>query len=519
MQLPEFRNEPLSDFKGNPEHFRRMKEAVEEVGKELGKEYDLVIGGERIKTREKLISYDPGEKDQVVGVISKGDAALADRAIRAAGEAFRSWSRTPVEARVKLLLQTGKILRERKYTYSAFLAYEVGKTWPEADADTAEAIDFCEFYSREMLRLGQPQPLTPVPGEKNYLRYIPLGVGVVIPPWNFPLAILAGMTLASIVAGNTVVMKPSSDSPTIAYKFLEVLEEAGIPPGVVNYFPCPGGSVGDVLVEHPRTRYIAFTGSKEVGLRINERAAKVAPGQVWVKRVIAEMGGKDSIIVDSEADLGAAVEGVVASAFGYQGQKCSACSRAIVVEAVYDAFLEKLQRRVEQIKVGSGVDPASYMGPVINAKAKKTILEYIELGKKEGRLVTGGVEVPAPGNYLPPTVIADVPPKARLAQEEIFGPVLAVIEARDFDEALEIANNTEYGLTGAVYSGNRQKLEKAAEDFFVGNLYFNRKCTGALVGAHPFGGFNMSGTDSKAGGRDYLLLFTQAKVISEKIRS
>jgi 1-pyrroline-5-carboxylate dehydrogenase len=517
MELPEFKNEPLSDFKNNPEQFRRMKEAIEQVGKELGREYDLVIGGERVKTANKLISYDPAQKDRVVGVFSKADAALADRAVRTADEVFKSWSRTPAEERAQLLLRTGKTLRERRYYYAAWLVYEVGKSWPEADADVAESIDFTDFYSREMLRLDQPQRLTPVPGERNYLRYIPLGVGAVIPPWNFPMAILAGMTLASIVAGNTVVLKPSSDSPAVGYKFFEALEQAGMPAGVVNFCPCPGGSVGDVLVGHPRTRYVAFTGSKEVGLHINELAAKTAPGQIWIKRVIAEMGGKDSIIVDSEADLDAAVEGVTISAFGYQGQKCSACSRAIVDEKVYDAFLEKLKVRVEKIKVGPPTDPETFMGPVINASSKKSIQEYIEIGKLEGRLITGGGEAPGPGYFLQPTVIADVPPKARIAQEEIFGPVLAVIKAKDFDEAMEIANNTEYGLTGAVYTRNRRKLEKAAEEFFVGNLYLNRKCTGALVGAHPFGGFNMSGTDSKGGGQDYLLLFTQAKTIAERL--
>ena len=517
MQLPEFKNEPLSDFKGDPELFRRMKEAVEGVAKELGREYDLVIGGQRIKTQDKLCSFNPAQKDQVVGAFSKGNAELADRAVRVADETFKTWGRIPAEARAELLLATGKIMRERKYYYAAWMVYEVGKSWAEADADVAEAIDFCEFYSREMLRLAEPQPLTPVAGEKNCLRYIPLGVGVVIPPWNFPLAILAGMTLASIVAGNTVVLKPSSDSPTIAYKFFEALEQAGMPAGVVNFLPGPGGSVGNALVDHPRTRYVAFTGSKEVGLGINELAAKTAPGQIWIKRVIAEMGGKDSIVVDREADLDAAVEGVAVSAFGYQGQKCSACSRAIVDEAVYDAFLDKLKRRVEQITVGPPADPANYMGPVINAAARKSILECIEIGKKEGRLLTGGEATSGAGHFIKPTVIADVPPKARVAQEEIFGPVLAVIKAKDFEDALEIANNTEYGLTGALYTRNRQKLEKAAQTFHVGNLYLNRKCTGALVGGHPFGGFNMSGTDSKSGGRDYLLLFTQAKTVTEKV--
>ncbi|HEY6294007.1 MAG TPA: L-glutamate gamma-semialdehyde dehydrogenase [Terriglobia bacterium] len=517
MELAQFKNEPLSDFKNNPEHHRKMKEAVDQVRGELGREYDLVIGGERIKTPEKLVSYNPAQKDQVVGTFSKASRELAERAIRAAEGAFKSWSRTPAVHRVQLLIDTARLLRERKYYYCAWLVFEVGKSWAEADADVAESIDFCEYYAREMLRLDQPPPLTPVSGEKNYLRYIPLGVGVVIPPWNFPMAILAGMTSASIVAGNTVVLKPSSDSPTIGYKFLEVLEQGGMPPGVVNFLPGSGAVVGDYLVGHPRTRYVAFTGSKEVGLHINELASKHQPGQIWVKRVVAEMGGKDSIVVDSETDVDVAADGVTAAAFGFQGQKCSACSRAIVVEKVYDSFLDKLKERVEKIKVGPPAEPETYMGPVINGGAEKSIMEYIEAGKKEGRLITGGRTTSNSGHFIAPTVIADVAPGAKISLEEIFGPVLAVIKAKDFDEALEIANNTEYGLTGAVYTKNRHKLEKAAESFHVGNLYLNRKCTGALVGGHPFGGFNMSGTDSKAGGPDYLLLFTQAKTVAEKV--
>lgn len=517
MILSEFKNEPLCDFQGNSQHFGAMQEALEAVRKELGQDYALVIGGQRIKTEDRFSSYNPAQKDQVVGVFSKGAAEHASRAIQAAEEAFRTWSRSPAEARVELLQSAAKILRDRKFYYAAWMVFEVGKPWAEADADVAEAIDFCEYYSREMLRLARPAPLTAIPGEKNYLQYIPLGVGVVIPPWNFPLAILAGMTTASIVTGNTVVTKPSSDSPTIAYKFLEILEQAGMPPGVVNFLPGPGGTVGNTLVSHPRTRFVAFTGSKEVGLGINELAAKHVPGQIWIKRVLAEMGGKDSIVVDSDTDLDAAADGVSASAFGYQGQKCSACSRAIVVESVYDSFLEKLKACVKKIKVGPPDDPATYMGPVINESAKKSILGYIEVGQKEGRLIAGGLEGSGQGHFIQPTVIADVPPKGRIAQEEIFGPVLAVIKARDFDDALEIANNTEFGLTGAVYTRDRKKLEKATEEFHAGNLYLNRKCTGAMVGVHPFGGFNMSGTDSKAGGPDYLLLFTQAKTIAERV--
>jgi 1-pyrroline-5-carboxylate dehydrogenase len=398
------------------------------------------------------------------------------------------------------------------------MIYEVGKTWAEADGDTAEAIDFCEFYAREMLRYAAPPPLTKIQGEDNRLEYIPLGVGAVIPPWNFPLAIMSGMTAASFVTGNTVVLKPSSDAPTIAYKFFEILEEAGLPPGVVNFMTGSGAEVGDIVVDHPLTRYIAFTGSKEIGLRINERASKVPEGQIWIKRVVAEMGGKDAIIVAADANLDDAATGVVQSAFGFQGQKCSACSRAIIDKSIYEPMLAKIVERTEQIKVGDPTQAATNMSAVINQKSFKTINEYIDKGKAEGgRVLTGGGSDGEQGFFIEPTVIADVKPGATIEQEEIFGPVLAVIKANDFDDALKIANDTQYGLTGAVYSTDEEKLERARHDFHVGNLYLNRKCTGALVGGHPFGGFNMSGTDSKAGGRDYLALFMQAKVSSEKV--
>jgi 1-pyrroline-5-carboxylate dehydrogenase len=398
---------------------------------------------------------------------------------------------------------------------------EAGKTWPEAEADVSEAIDFCEYYAREMLRLAGPHWVHQLPGERDEMLYIPLGVGVVIPPWNFPLAILAGMTVASLVAGNTTVVKPSSETPTIAAKFAEVLLEAGFPEACFTVLTGSGSTVGDVLVEHPKTRFICFTGSRDVGLRINEMAARHRPGQIWIKRVVAEMGGKDAIIVDADADLDKAVDGVLASAFGYQGQKCSACSRAIVDAQVYDTFLEKLAAKTKNIKVGPAEDFGNYMGPVIGETARRTILEYIEIGKREGRLVAGA-EAGAPsgpggGYFIPPTIIADVEPGARIFQEEIFGPVLAVTKARDFEHALALANDSQYGLTGAVFSNNPDHPRQATERFHVGNLYFNRKCTGAMVGAHPFGGFNMSGTDSKAGGPDYLLLFLQAKAVAAKV--
>jgi len=342
-------------------------------------------------------------------------------------------------------------------------------------------------------------------------------VGAVIPPWNFPFAIMAGMTAASIVTGNTVILKPSSDSPTIAAKFVEVLEEAGMPGGVVNFCPGSGATFGNAIVEHPKTRFIAFTGSKAVGLDIHERAAKTQPGQIWIKRTILEMGGKDSIVVCADADLDAAVDGVAASAFGFSGQKCSACSRAIVEAPVYDIFVERLREKVEQLTVGEPAHNRN-LGPVINKAAMVSMLRYIEIGRNEGRLIAGGraVSTPEGGYYLEPTVIADVAPDATIAQEEIFGPVLAVIKVDSFEEGLAAANNTEYGLTGALYTNDRGRLDQARAEFHVGNLYLNRKCTGAMVGAHPFGGFNMSGTDSKAGGPDYLCLFTQAKSVAEK---
>jgi len=519
IQLHEglFVNEPLVDF-SKEENARKMRAAVEKVRAQLGREYDLVIGGKRVKTTDKIKSINPAKPSQVVGLHQKAGKDHVEPAMKAALQAFESWSRTSVEERTSLLVRVGDLLRERKFEFCAWLVFEVSKNWAEADGDIAETIDFCEYYSREALRLSKTELPVQMPGERDTLRYIPLGVGAVIPPWNFPSAIMAGMTLASIVSGNTVILKPSSDSPTIAAKFVELLEEAGMPGGVVNFCPGAGASFGNAVVAHPKTRYVAFTGSREVGLDINKSAAEHRPGQLWIKRTILEMGGKDAIIVDADADLEAAVEGVAVSAFGFQGQKCSACSRAIIDERIYDKFLEKLKTRVEKITVG---DPAenSYMGAVINEGSMKSILEYIEIGKKDGRVITGGspAKNAGEGYYIQPTVIADIPPKSRLEQEEVFGPVLAVIKSKNYDHALEIANDTEFGLTGAVYTKSKDKIKRAIQEFHVGNLYINRKCTGATVGAHPFGGFNMSGTDSKSGGPDYLYLFTQGKAIGEKI--
>jgi 1-pyrroline-5-carboxylate dehydrogenase len=514
--LSEFRNEPYADF-SLPENRRAMEAALAKVRSEFGREYELRIDGQWIATGDKLVSVNPSDPRQVVGVHHKATAELAARAVENAWAYFREWSSTPWEERVRMLLDAARILRARKLEFDAWLVYEAGKTWPEAEADVSEAIDFCEYYAREAARLAAPPPVVQLPGEKGEMLYIPLGVGVVIPPWNFPLAILVGMTVAALVTGNTVIVKPSSETPTIAAKFAEVLLDAGFPEKSFTLLTGSGAAVGDVLVQHPKTRFISFTGSRDVGLRINELAAKHQPGQVWIKRVVAEMGGKDAIVVDGDADVDKAVDGVLASAFGYQGQKCSACSRAIVHAKIYDEFVDKLAAKAKNLKLGPSDDPGNYMGPVISAGAKKTILQYIETGRQEGRVVAGG-EAPAEGGYfIPPTVIADVDSKARIFQEEIFGPVLAVTKANDFEHALQLANDSQYGLTGAVFSNNPEDLNKAKEQFHVGNLYFNRKCTGAMVGAHPFGGFNMSGTDSKAGGPDYLLLFVQAKSVATKV--
>jgi 1-pyrroline-5-carboxylate dehydrogenase len=511
-----FQNEPVADFSKlvNREAIER---ALLRARGEFGREYELLIAGRHVKTGDLLKSLNPSRPAEVVGVHSKATAELAKEAVEAAHAYFPEWGAVPAETRAGILLRAAGLFRERKFEFDAWLVYEAGKTWPEADADVSEAIDFCEYYARQMLRLAKPDPLVQLPGEKDELFYLPLGVGVIVPPWNFPLAIMVGMTTAALVAGNTVVIKPSSDTPTIAAKFAEVLLDAGFPPRSFSMLVGSGAVVGDVLVEHPLTRFIAFTGSKEVGLRINELAAKPRKGQKWIKRVLAEMGGKDAIVVDREADVASAVKGVLWSAFGFQGQKCSACSRAIVDAAIYDEFVEKLKAEVAGLKVGPADDPGNYMGPVINEGAMRSILDYVEVGKKEGRLVAGGEKAPGDGYFVQPTVIADVDSKSRIFQEEIFGPVLAVAKARDFEHALELANDSEYGLTGAVYTNNPEKIRQAREQFFVGNLYINRKCTGAMVGAHPFGGFNMSGTDSKAGGPDYLLQFLQAKAIGEKI--
>ncbi|MFT8320446.1 MAG: L-glutamate gamma-semialdehyde dehydrogenase [Bacillus sp. (in: firmicutes)] len=517
--IPAYKNEALTDFT-KTENKVAFEQALAKVKGELGKTFPLVIGKNKIITEEKTVSINPGNIDEVIGEVSKGSKEYAEKAMQEALLAFETWKKVEPVQRAEYLLKASALMRQRKHEFSAYLVYEAGKNWVEADADTAEAIDFLEFYAREMIRLSETttnQPLIPTEGEvDNKITYIPLGVGIVISPFNFPLAIMAGTTVAAVVSGNTVILKPSDTTPVVAAKFVELMEEVGLPAGVINFVPGDGIDVGEYLVEHPKTRFISFTGSRAVGCRIYERASVVQSGQIWLKRVIAEMGGKDGIVVDETADIDAAAQAIVASAFGFQGQKCSAGSRAIIVDAVYDQVVEKVAALTKKLRVGLPEENVP-VGPVIDQKAFDKILGYIEVGKKEGKLLSGGFRAEGNGYYIEPTVFADVEPDARIMQEEIFGPVLAISKVSDWKKGIDVYNNTDYGLTGSFFSAREERVDYALNNMHCGNLYINKKCTGALVGVHPFGGFNMSGTDSKAGGFDYLLLFTQAKLSSRKI--
>lgn len=511
-----YKHEAFTDF-SKEENKKAIQDGYKTVAGYMGQDFPLIIGGERVTTEEKIVSYNPANKTEVVGSVSKTSHELAAKAMDIADATFNTWKKVKPEIRADVLFKAAAIMRRRKFEFSALLSKEAGKTWIEADVEAAEAIDFLEYYGRQMLRLKDGQPVESRPGEYNRYDYIPLGVAVVISPWNFPFAIMAGTTVANVVSGNTVLLKPASTTPIVAFKFMEVLEEAGMPAGVVNFVPGSGSEIGDFLVDHPRTRLISFTGSRDVGLRIFERSSKLSEGQIWIKRVIAEMGGKDTIVVDKEADLELAAQSIVKSAFGFGGQKCSACSRAVIVEDVYDRVVARVEELTKALTVGVPDKDEHFVSAVIDAAAFKKIMSYIEIGKGEGRLVAGGTGDDSKGFFVQPTVFADLDPKSRIMQEEIFGPVIGISKAKDFDHAIEIANNTEYGLTGAVITNNRMNQEKAREDFHVGNLYFNRGCTGAIVGYQPFGGFNMSGTDSKAGGPDYLTLHLQAKTTSEML--
>lgn len=512
-----FQNEPGVDFSVEANH-EAMRAALKRVEAQLGGHYPLVIGGERIQTDERIISKNPGNLDQVVGEVSKGGPEHVEQAVQAATEGFKQWRYMSAEGRASVAFRMAGLLREHRLDLSAWMVYELDKAWDEADGEVAEAIDMMEWNGRQAIRLGGPIEMPSVDEEANTFHYLPIGVGAIIPPWNFPCAIFTNMTMAPVIAGNAVVVKPASNTPVIGYKVFELMLEAGVPHGVINFLPGNGDDIGDNLVDHPGVRFVAFTGSKAVGVRIYERAARVQPGQRWLKRVTTEMGGKDAIIVDNEADVDAAIEGIVVSAFGFQGQKCSACSRAIVHADVYDQVVEGVVNLTrETVTFGPAVGGETVVGAVVDENQYNKINEYIEIGKNEGRLAYQANKIEANGYYIPPTIFADVPRDARVSCEEIFGPVLAIVKADSYDDALEIANDTEYGLTGSVYSRNRAKLERARYEFEVGNLYFNRKCTGALMGVHPFGGIKLSGTNTKSGGPDYLQNFMEAKAVGEKL--
>src|ERR687894_543298 len=515
MGLLPYKNEPYLDW-SDESNQKAMRAALGEVGNSLGKSYPLIIGGKAVETDREIPSVNPSNPSQVVGRVARATEREADMALEAATKAFESWSKTGPEARARILLRASAIMRRRKFEMLAWEVYEGGKPWAEADAQVAEAIDFLEYYAREMLRLKDGVDIYSVPGEESRYFYQPMGVGVIIAPWNFPTAILTGMSSAAIVTGNTIVMKPSEYTSVIGAKVAEIFEEAGLPPGVLNFCPGYGSEIGDYLVGDARTRFVSFTGSVATGLRINELAARQIENQGWIKRVIVETGGKDAMIIDDSADLDAAAADIVKSAYGYSGQKCSAASRAILHHDVYDEVLSKVVEKAEALKIGVPEDANVKMGPLISEPQFEKVSGYIETGKSEGERVLGEDPGDPENGYFVPPSIFEVEPEARVAQEEIFGPVLSVIEARDFDEALRIANDNPYGLTGGVYSKNREHLERPRREFRAGNVYFNRKITGALVGVQPFGGFGMSGTDSKAGGPDYLPLHMLAKTVVER---
>ena len=518
MRAP-FQTERSIDF-SLPDNRDAMLDALQQVEVQLGRDYPLVIGGQRRETGDWITSVNPGKPDQVVGRVAKAGPKEIEAAIAAGDAAFDAWRRMSQEGRSSVLFRLAGLLRQHKVELSAWLVYELDKAWDEAEGEVSEAIDFLEWYGRKALDLAELVPLAHLPNEVTDYRYRALGVGSVIPPWNFPCAIFTGMTMGPISVGNTVILKPASNTPVIGYKLFELMEEAGVPAGVVNFVPGDGSAIGDLMVDHPKIHFVAFTGSKDVGIRIIERAAKVQKGQRWIKRVTAEMGGKDAIIVDKSADIDAAVEGVVTSAWGFQGQKCSACSRALVHADVYDQVVNGIVERTKRlVTVGPGTDGDHIVGAVVDKNQYNAIRRYIDIGAKEGRLVYQG-EVPdgLTGYYIPPTIYADVPRDARIACEEIFGPVLAIVKVASFEEGLDVANDSEYGLTGSVYATDRAVLEQARLDYEVGNLYFNRKCTGAMVGVHPFAGVKLSGTNSKAGGPDYLHNYVEAIAVGERVQ-
>ncbi len=510
-----FANEPLTDF-SRDEACAAMKQALDAVLAQLGRTYPLVINGQVVATQQHIDSLNPSHKTQVVGRCARAITAHAEQAIAAARAAFPGWRDTPAKERADYLVRAAAVMRRRRFELAAWEVYECGKPWREADADVAESIDYCEYYAREMLRLAEPRQRN-LPGEANEYFYEPRGVTVVIAPWNFPLAILCGMSTAALVTGNTIVMKPAEQSSVVGAKLMEVFQEIGLPPGVANYLPGEGEEIGPTLTGHPDVAMIAFTGSLGVGLLINREAAELAPGQDHVKRVLAEMGGKNAIIIDDDADLDEAVLGVAHSAFDYAGQKCSACSRVIVLESIYSAFLPRLVEAAKSLPIGPAEDPGCKLGPVIDGEAQQRILDWIAKGEAEAHLefARNTDELAREGCYVGPHIFTGVAPTAAIAQEEIFGPVLAILNARDLSDALAIANGAKYALTGGLYSRSPENIARVKREFRVGNLYINRKITGALADRQPFGGFKLSGIGSKAGGPDYLLQFVQPRAITE----
>ena len=508
-----FRNEPELDF-AQEENRRRLREALDQVRQQLGRIYPLVINGQEITTSAEIVSRNPSHPDEIVGRVARAGLAEAERSVTTALQALPTWRATPAAERADFLFRAAAAMRAHRAELAAWEVVEAGKPWREADADVCEAIDYLIYYGRDMLRLAPARQLDDLPGEVNLYLYQPRRVAVVIAPWNFPLAILTGMTAAALVAGNPVIMKPAEQTPVIAAKLMEIFRSVGLPAGVLTYLPGLGEEVGEYLVTHPRVNLIAFTGSLVVGLRINALAAQTTEGQRGIKKVIAELGGKNALIVDDDADLDEAVQGTVASAFGYAGQKCSACSRVIVLEQVYDLFLKRLVEATRSLHLGPAEEPGTFVPPLIDDEAQQKVQRYSDISKREGRVVLE-TEAPAEGYFVGPVIVADVSPQATIAQEEIFGPVLAVLKARDFDEALEIALSTPYALTGGLYSRSPARIERARQALRVGNLYINRKITGALVGRQPFGGLGLSGIGSKAGGPDYLVQFMEPRVITE----
>jgi RHH-type proline utilization regulon transcriptional repressor/proline dehydrogenase/delta 1-pyrroline-5-carboxylate dehydrogenase len=510
-----FRNEPHTDFTRTAAR-QAIAKAIPELRRSLGRRYPLIINHKPVQTKDWLPSLNPADHNEIIGYAAQGTVAEADSALAAARAAQPSWARTSPDRRASLLEQVAALMRRDKAALCALEVLEAGKNWAEADADVAEAIDFCDFYAQVMRDLGRLQRTQSVSGESNAQHWWPRGVGVIIAPWNFPLAILTGMAAAAVVAGNAIILKPSDQTPVIGARLMDLFIEAGLPAGVVNLLTGPGSKVGSHLVSHPQVDFIAFTGSKEVGLRIWEAAGRTAPGQANLKKVVCEMGGKNCLIVDSDADLDEAVLGCVASAFGYQGQKCSALSRLIVLADNYDKFVERLVAAAGSLRIGPAEIPGTIVGPVINREAQQRILQIIEAGKTEATLAWQGRPPDAPNAcYVPPTIFTHVPPTSRLFREEIFGPVLSVTKAKDFDHALALANDSEFALTGGCYSRSPVNIERVKAELVCGNLYINRTITGAIVERQPFGGFKMSGGGTKAGGREYLQNFLVPRVITE----